>query len=92
MKLMLEVTDLEGNPRDVCAGFSHQIRYEELSGRTVTSWVTSPPGVRDFALLAWIVEGEGQPFREWTDSVEMVTLTGTEEATPTKPEAAPVSQ
>jgi hypothetical protein len=89
MKLRFTVTDLEGNERTVDAGFSAQVRYEEQTGRTVTSWGSNPPGVRDWAVLAWLAEGESMPFRAWTDSVEMVTLTETVTVNPTKPGASP---
>jgi hypothetical protein len=90
MKLVLEVTDLQGAKREVTAGFSDQVRYEEITGRTVTTWGSSPPGVRDWALLAWLAETrEAKPFRAWTDVAEMVTLVRTVDADPTQPGAAP---
>lgn len=92
MKLKFTVTDLEGNEREVVAGFSTQVRYEEFTGSKVTNWKTDPPGVRDWAVLCWLAEtGEAMPFRAWTDSVEMVMLTGTDEANPTKREASVAS-
>lgn len=89
MKLIFTVTGLDGAERTVEAGFAAQVRYEEVSGRTVTSWRDNPPGVRDWALLAWLAEGETVPFRAYTDSVEMVALSGTTEANPTQPGANP---
>jgi hypothetical protein len=92
MKLAFTVTDLEGNEREVVAGFAQQVRYEEYTGRTVTGWRDNPPGVRDWAVLCWLTEtGESMPFKAWTDSVEMVLLTGTVEANPTKREASATS-
>jgi hypothetical protein len=85
MKLKFTVTDLEGNEREVVAGFSAQVRYEEFTGHTVTTWKDNPPGVRDWAVLCWLAESDGSmPFRAWTDTVEMVMLVGTVEANPTK--------
>lgn len=89
MKLSLTVTALDGTERVVEAGFSAQVQYEERSGRTITSWRDSPPGLRDWALLAWLTEAPGIGFREWTDSVEMVAFTGTGDANPTPPAVAP---
>jgi len=86
MRLTFTVTGLDGATRTVEAGFSAQVRYEEIAGRTLTSWRSDAPGVRDWAILAWVAEtGEDTPFRVWTDSVEMVTLTGTIETDPTRP-------
>jgi hypothetical protein len=88
VKLGFTVTALDGSTRTVEAGFSAQVRYEELAGRTVTSWKESPPGIRDWALLAWLGEtNEATPFRAWTDAAEMVALTGVVSVDPTRPVA-----
>jgi hypothetical protein len=93
MKLKFTVTDLEGNEREVVAGFSEQVRYEEYTGRPVTGWgKDNPPGIRDWAVLCWLTEtNESMPFRAWTDSVEMVMLAGTVEANPTSREVSATS-
>jgi hypothetical protein len=93
MKLQFTVTDLEGKDRTVVAGFAQQVRYEEYTGRTVTGWRDNPPGIRDWAILCWLTEtGEDTPFKAWTDAVEMVLLTGTVEAVPTKRAASATSR
>jgi hypothetical protein len=90
MKITLTVTDLEGVQRDVVAGFSHQVAYEKYTGKSITGWKQQPPGIYDFAVLAWTVETrQGTPFERWTDSVEMVMFTGWEDTNPTKPGASP---
>ena len=88
MKLAFTVTNLDGSTRTVNAGFTAQCRYEELSGRTITSWQANPPGVRDWATLAWLADtAESVPFRAWTDTVEMVALTGVISTDPSRPVA-----
>jgi hypothetical protein len=91
MRITLTVTDLDGRPRTVVAGFKDQIAYEAYAGRTITSWNKDHmPGVRDFAILAWITEtGQATPFPAWTDTVEMVVFEGVESTDPTRPGVSP---
>jgi hypothetical protein len=90
MKIALTVTGLDGSTRPVVAGFREQIGYEKFTGKPITGWQATPPGVYDFAVLAWIAEtGQAEPFTAWTDTVEMVTFDGVESTDPTRPGVSP---
>ena len=90
MRVVLAVTDLDGNDREVVAGFGDLVAYEKYTGKSVGTWATNPPGVYDFAVMAWIAEtDQAIPFREWTDSVEMAVMKRTESVDPTRPGVSP---
>jgi hypothetical protein len=90
MRVVIVVTDLDGVDREVTAEFSALVGYEKYTGRSVGTWATTPPGVYDFAVLAWIAEtDQAVPLRAWTDSVEMAVMRRTESVDPTRPGPLP---
>ena len=92
MELTLSVT-IDGKEQTVRTRLAHLVEYERSSGRTVTSWSESLPGVTDLATLAWITVNANPrpPFEQWLETVDAVELVDIGSGDPTNPEASDAS-